>query len=143
LVVQARALDRWSDGSVRWALLDFTADVHEDAVWRVVVAPDLQAPQDDRVIRVTEGSDVLMVDTAAAAFAIDPARAFPLARVTRGGADVIADAPQACRVVARSSRGASRRARALRRSNRVRCPWSLNTRFKLYECHAICAPSGE
>ena len=37
--LQAKALDRWSDGSIRWTLLDWRATVDGRAVYRVEVAP--------------------------------------------------------------------------------------------------------
>src|SRR4051812_25874765 len=36
--LQARTLDRWPDGSVRWALLDWLADVNSTASFDLVVA---------------------------------------------------------------------------------------------------------
>src|SRR5690348_10086941 len=40
LPLQARALDRWPDGSVRWSLLDWQADVRGAAKYRLTVATD-------------------------------------------------------------------------------------------------------
>src|SRR5436305_1534159 len=50
LPLQARALDRWPDGTVRWTLLDWQADVRGTAVYRLGVAEGAAAgPEGPRV----------------------------------------------------------------------------------------------
>src|SRR5215472_9064178 len=39
---QSRVLDRWPDGSVRWLLLDWQADILDSAVYRLTMDPRAQ-----------------------------------------------------------------------------------------------------
>ncbi|MCD6405923.1 MAG: hypothetical protein J7M19_08860, partial [Planctomycetes bacterium] len=67
---QARVLSRWSDGSIRWVLLDYQADVAGGgkATNSVVLSPKpLVAPQGNTV---TETADEIVVDTGALKFAV-------------------------------------------------------------------------
>src|SRR6516165_7814261 len=43
--LQARPLDSWPDGSLRWVLLDWQADVNGNAMYRVAILPDRPTPQ--------------------------------------------------------------------------------------------------
>lgn len=67
--LQARALNRWPDGSVRWSLLDWQADVHGTGVSRLTVAPEGAAavPEAPRLRTETPPGEAF-IDTGAACF---------------------------------------------------------------------------
>src|SRR5436309_1157319 len=67
--VQARVLDRWSDGSVRWALLDVRADVHGSGVTDCSVDcnPD-SAASAGTAIAIEQTGDAVVVNTGPARF---------------------------------------------------------------------------
>ena len=64
--VQTTALDRWSDGSVRWLLVEFQADVLPDAASYYALAPDETAEPDGLAITIEHAGEVLRVNTGAA-----------------------------------------------------------------------------
>lgn len=77
--LQARALDLWPDGSVRWALVDWRADVREGtAEFRLEAGGAPSAPPPDRAISIAETAGGIRVDTGGARF--DLAREAPLPR---------------------------------------------------------------
>jgi hypothetical protein len=76
--VQARALDRWPDGSVRWLLLDWQASVQGTAAYRLQIAAAGAAPAGLIVNRMAEG---VAVDTGRARFQMQRGRAFPFLTV--------------------------------------------------------------
>ena len=91
--LQARTLDRWPDGSVRWALLDFQADAGAapDTRYEVVVVGEPSAPRSGlngtvvttfATIRTSLQGDGVLVDTGLARFAIRPHGHFPFESVT-------------------------------------------------------------
>ncbi len=85
--VQVQALDRWPDGSIRWALVDLQADVDRDArrtrYELLVCDRAVQPPAGPRITVFPHGGD-LTVDTGAARFSIRPGERFPCAEVTIG-----------------------------------------------------------
>lgn len=86
--LQARALDRWADGSVRWALLDYCADVHvgRHHGYVVGIGPRMEP---DAVVRVMSVGAAVHVDTGRARFTIAPNGAIPFAAVRVGGAPAL------------------------------------------------------
>lgn len=79
--VQARTLDRWSDGSIRWALIDWLAD---SASSYVLIPRDAAAVSSATTphVALTQNANVITIDTGTARFTIDPAQpAFPFAKV--------------------------------------------------------------
>jgi hypothetical protein len=86
--LQARVLDRWADGSVRWALLDYCADVHfgRHHGYTVTTGPRMEA---DAVVRVLSVGAAVHVDTGHARFTIVPNSTLPFAAVRVGGAPAL------------------------------------------------------
>src|SRR5918994_4521042 len=68
VAVQTTPLDRWGDGSVRWLLAEFEADVLPDAPSYYALAPDNAAEPDSAGIVVEHAGEVLRVNTSAAIF---------------------------------------------------------------------------
>jgi len=60
--LQARTLDRWPDGSVRWALLDWRASVVDRAVYRAQVVPGAKPGAEGPRVEVTSGPGNQLVD---------------------------------------------------------------------------------
>ena len=89
--LQARTLDRWPDGSIRWALLDFQADV-DDRVrteYGVLVGHAKRTTVSGPRIVISRRADRLIVDTGAASFSLAQGAAFPFAAVTVNGRPAI------------------------------------------------------
>jgi hypothetical protein len=86
--IQVRALDRWSDGSVRWALIDFRAGTGPDGKGEYALG---LAPHEDRarraeVMSVTRAGGGLSIDTGSLRFSV--AAHAPLSvRVLAGGVE--------------------------------------------------------
>lgn len=70
--LQTRVLDRWSDGSIRWALLDFKGTVIEGHAGEVTLALGGNCIAPFRPIALSQTGDTLGVDTGAALFSISP-----------------------------------------------------------------------
>ncbi len=84
--VQAEALARWPDGSVRWLLTDFLlgpvpAGRHS---WALRAGDEVPLPPAPAVT-VEEGGDAVVVDTGAAVFRVDCRTLRPLANVAGNG----------------------------------------------------------
>jgi hypothetical protein len=88
---QVRVLDRWRDGSIRWALIDFQAStreglrratyqVHTDGGSAAAAPPPLE---------IHAGSDAVAVDTGAAAFRLRASGPFPFESVSVTGTAAI------------------------------------------------------
>ncbi len=90
LPLQARALDRWPDGSVRWSLLDWQADVRGAAAYRLSVAPKIAeaTPKAPRLRTETPPGEIL-IDTGAARFHLRAAGRFPLDSVLAGRTEAV------------------------------------------------------
>ncbi len=89
--VQARPLDHWRDGSIRWVLLDFLAN-HDGArpvVYDLVVIDDGRDVANGRVVSVREERDRTAIDTGVAQFALGRGRRFPFEQVLVGGIPAI------------------------------------------------------
>jgi hypothetical protein len=82
--VQVRVLDRWPDGSIRWALLDFQADTTGRGPNRydVVIHDTPSEPVKGPRIAIARQDQGLTVDTGAARFVLAPDAPFPFASVT-------------------------------------------------------------
>ena len=65
--VQTTVLDRWGDGSVRWLLAEFQADVAADAPSYYALAPDADADATGMGIAIEHAGETLRVWTGAAA----------------------------------------------------------------------------
>ena len=88
--VQALATERWDDGSVRWALLDFQATGNvRDREYTVRADPAVRAPAPAARLDIVEQDEGVTVDTGAARFELRAGTSFPCARVLRGGHDAI------------------------------------------------------
>ena len=88
--LQTIPTDRWSDGSLRWALLDFQI-TGEPAPRREFTLHVGREPSGDRVrgVMVTESATDISIDTGAARFVLSTGAPFPFAEVSVGGHDQI------------------------------------------------------
>lgn len=64
--VQTTTLDRWGDGSVRWLLAEFQADVVPHASSCYALAPDDTATDDGPAVAIEHAGEVLRIHTGAA-----------------------------------------------------------------------------
>ena len=64
--MQTTTLDRWGDGSVRWLLVEFQADVVPHAASFYALAPDDTATDDGPAVAIEHAGEVLRVHTGAA-----------------------------------------------------------------------------
>jgi hypothetical protein len=97
--IQVRALDRWTDGSVRWALVDFQATCVAESSRYTLVATSTDAR--DRLtdaveacvprvsVSVSSANGEVVIDTGAARFTLSATRGFPFASVRTSRGDVI------------------------------------------------------
>jgi len=78
--LQVRPLDRWADGSLRWALLDTRLDVRalESAQWYVRVSADTRV-HDTGGLTLSRSADAYVVETGCARFVVRPGVPFPIA----------------------------------------------------------------
>lgn len=99
--LQTQVTDRWSDGSVRWALLDFRVDLgaRERNEWSVRLA-DTPRARPASVVQVQDTSSGLYVDTGVARFAMGPGDVFPFTSVQAGGVELLAGNGARCLGVA-------------------------------------------
>ena len=89
--LQARVLDRWPDGSIRWALVDFQADVDDRVrtAYEVLVGHAKRTTVAGPRIAASRRADRLSIDTGAACFSFAQGAAFPFAAVTVNGRPAI------------------------------------------------------
>jgi hypothetical protein len=82
---QTRILERWGDGSVRWALLDFSGDTvrGRDVLYRFVHRLGSRS-EPPAQIRVQERDRGVTIDTQAARFDVQVGSRFPFTRVAVG-----------------------------------------------------------
>ena len=96
LTAQIKPLDRWPDGSVRWALIDLLMDegVSAGESLTISIADEDEASDRQRsdgaqssppVLRIEEDARGILIDTGAARFRCAPGAAFPFLEVTAGG----------------------------------------------------------
>jgi YetA-like protein len=105
--VQARVLDRWPDGSIRWALVDFQADVADSLASRYEVVVDGRVSshlRDEPSLVVAHDACGITVDTGAARFVLRPLGRFPFEAVAVNGTSVV-DPPRSGLFVEAASGG--------------------------------------
>lgn len=71
VVLQARPLTRWPDGSIKWLLCDFLANLPSSAETVFELSHDAQVFQEGTSLIITKDSNSWSVDTGAAVFGID------------------------------------------------------------------------
>ena len=83
--LQARTLGQWLDGSVKWALLDFQADVppRSERTYTLESGSEVSRARFDTQIAVHEDRQTVTVDTGRRTFLIDRSRFAPLAEAPR------------------------------------------------------------
>ena len=120
--IQARALDRWRDGSIRWLLVDFQCTLHRETSAEYRLEFDDGPPSVDppATLRVSQDYWSVAIDTGAAHFQITGGGGFPfdgaeLAAVDEHGgravalvrsARVVERGPLRCTVVVEAELGA-------------------------------------
>jgi hypothetical protein len=90
--LQARALDRWPDGSLRWALLDWQAKVRGPATFRLTIAEasrEPERPEDAPRLGVEALPGEAVISTGAAQFHLRAVGPFPFDSVRTGGAEAV------------------------------------------------------
>ena len=91
-LMQARVLDRWPDGSIRWALVDFQADVADASASRYEVVVDGSVSshlRDEPSLVAADDACGITVDTGAARFVLRPRGRFPFESVVVNGTSVV------------------------------------------------------
>ncbi len=103
--LQAQALARWADGSVKWLLLDFLAAPAGHGPWRWDVRATPSSPDHggSHTLRLTESQGAWTVDTGAAVFSLGRGAPLPFARVVRDGRDLLD--PPSVRTVLTDAKG--------------------------------------
>jgi hypothetical protein len=98
VAVQAQALARWSDGSVKWLLLDFLASALPvgQSAWTVVPRVGEETNGEAGSLVVREGQDSCIIDTGAATFHLDRGVLRPFRRVLVEGQDVVVPGSARC-----------------------------------------------
>ena len=89
LPLQARTLNRWPDGSVRWTLLDWQADVRGSASYRLTVAPHGPSPAAASPLRTETGKGEVIIDAGAAQFRLRASGRFPFDSVLADGMEAV------------------------------------------------------
>jgi hypothetical protein len=83
LPLQLRPLDRWSDGSIRWLLVDSRVDwPGQDTTCWLRESPASSQPVAHGPLDVRQAGDTIRVDTGVCAFTFGAAHAFPFGQVT-------------------------------------------------------------
>jgi len=90
--VQMRPVAQWIDGSVKWALLDFRADVEASTqtIYQLRFSPDLPSGLQSPTLDVDETLEHLIVNTGSVMFYLNRRLCKPFDRVVFGGIDLIA-----------------------------------------------------
>jgi hypothetical protein len=90
-LVQAAGLARWSDGSVKWLLLDFILPGTEQGCqeWLVHLGPKEKRLVEGDVVGVSETSGSVCATTGRATFHLDRAGPLPLSRALVGKVEVL------------------------------------------------------
>ena len=104
--VQARTLERWRDGSIRWLLVDFQATTAASGTseYRLSFSRPLASNHGAPSLLVTQEDGTVLIDTGVAQFALRAGGLFPFDRVSVG-ADLAMDATRAA-LTAVDDRGA-------------------------------------
>jgi hypothetical protein len=101
VAVQTTTLDRWADGSVRWLLVEFQADVLTQAPSYYALAPDETPEPDGPSIAIEHAGEVLRVNTGVAAIDVPRSGAGFISAVTVGDAPLL----QSTAITAEDDRG--------------------------------------
>jgi len=88
-MAQARVLDRWSDGSARWVLVDGQIDLPSDGLGAVELETDGAVTTGAVALTVTAGNNSVVVETGVARFELRTGSEFPFSSVTRGQFNLI------------------------------------------------------
>jgi hypothetical protein len=92
--VQTTTLDRWGDGSVRWLLAEFQADVLPDAPSFYALAPhNVPEGPESAAMTIEQAGEVLRVNTTAAVFDVPRSGAGFLSAVRAGATSASAREP--------------------------------------------------
>ena len=83
--LQARPLDHWPDGSIRWLLLDWQAQVDGETHYRLAIASQTDAPPSLGGVRVSEKQGGFEIDTGSAQFTVREKGDFPFVSVNVQG----------------------------------------------------------
>ncbi len=86
---QARPLDLWPDGSVRWSLLDWQATVDGSSIYHLGTRNIAAASCPSSPVRVETNGEAMTIDTGVARFELR-AGAFPFATVLHEGRQLLA-----------------------------------------------------
>lgn len=91
LPVMAKTLARWFDGSIKWLLLDFQAnvDANSQAAYRLQFASKELIPCQLPTLSVQESADELIINTGKATFFLNRELCKPLDRVLIDGSELI------------------------------------------------------
>ena len=89
VIVQTTPLDRWSDGSVRWLLAEFHADVRSDAPSWYALAPDATAPADAPLVTLEHVGENLRITTETAVFDVPQSGPGFLSAAAVGGTSLL------------------------------------------------------
>src|SRR5690349_194892 len=98
---QIQILARWLDGSVKWALLDFQADVKARETVEYLLR-DIRTPVDitqPTGIILNEGSDCIELDTGRVTFVLDTRVLKPFSRIITSGVEVLDSSKTAIRLI--------------------------------------------
>lgn len=61
--LQTTVLDKWKDGSIRWLLVDFQADVQGDTSYQLQTLSQAKPVQFSHVLKVSKSTDSVTIDT--------------------------------------------------------------------------------
>jgi hypothetical protein len=84
--VQTRVLQRWPDGSVKWALLDFAG---RQSAATLEYGSEVSRARGESLLKVTEGDDAVTIDTGALKFAVGKKRFGLFDSLSSNGAKLI------------------------------------------------------
>ncbi len=88
-VAQVRTLDRWTDGSARWVLVDARADLDGRDVQELTLEAREDGEKSGDVVTLSQSGAGVLVDTGAARFLLRPGGRFPFDAVEVGGQAVL------------------------------------------------------
>ena len=103
--LQTLVTDLWSDGSIRWLLIDFQAAVNANtaSLWHLEQREGGLPCVSEVSVSVSETSDVIIVDSGEAVFHLDLSDFKPIRKVRLNGLDIID--PDRTGVILRDDRG--------------------------------------
>ena len=103
--LQSQVLARWFDGSVRWVLVDFQANVgaHERINYQLHLTTAPQIIAHSRPLTVQQAADGIQINTGSACFTLSDQICTPLSHVKLQGRDLLA--PGGSQIVVRDEAG--------------------------------------